>query len=118
MSPRVAISIEFIVAIGSLFRGSGFFGPISRLLLFTNELRDPGFGTYEKSYCPLNGYSQAQSRARSPCHIGRLGNYAIRGLQLNNRTSVSPTRFGLAFPLESFITCPFKKLIAASFPVL
>jgi serine/threonine protein kinase len=42
----------------------------------------------------------------------------VAEFQLNNRTSVSPTRFGLAFPLESFITCPFKKLIAATFPAL
>jgi hypothetical protein len=39
-------------------------------------------------------------------------------LQIKARNRVSPTRFGLAFPLESFITCPFKKLIAATFPAL
>ena len=43
---------------------------------------------------------------------------SFQGDQLNKRTSVSPTRFGLAFPLESFITCPFRKLIAAAFPAL
>ena len=33
-----------------------------------------------------------------------------------SRSSVSFTRLGLAFPLEAFMTWPFKKLIAAAFP--
>jgi hypothetical protein len=39
-------------------------------------------------------------------------------VQLNNFTNISPIRFGLAFPLESFMTCPFRKLMAAALPAL
>ena len=35
---------------------------------------------------------------------------------LNSFSSVSPTRFGFAFPFEAFITWPFRKLIATPLP--
>jgi hypothetical protein len=38
--------------------------------------------------------------------------------QVNNFTRISPTRFGFAFPLESFMTWPFRKLMAAALPAL
>ena len=37
-------------------------------------------------------------------------------LYCKSLTSVSPTRLGLAFPLEAFMTWPFRKLMAAAFP--
>ena len=42
----------------------------------------------------------------------------VFGFQPSNFARISPTIFGLAFPFESFITCPLRKLIAAPFPLL
>jgi hypothetical protein len=39
-----------------------------------------------------------------------------RPLQLSNFPRISLTRLGFAFPFESFITWPFRKLMAAALP--
>src|SRR5260370_18340106 len=42
-----------------------------------------------------------------------------RGMRyLNLRSKISPANCGLAFPLESFITCPLRKLSDAALPAL
>jgi hypothetical protein len=46
----------------------------------------------------------------------RLGLLLEGPLYCKSRSSVSPTRLGLAFPLDAFMTWPFRKLMAAVFP--
>src|SRR6202011_192611 len=41
---------------------------------------------------------------------------SARDAHRKSLSSVSPTRLGFAFPLEAFMTWPFRKLIAAAFP--
>jgi hypothetical protein len=67
---------------------------------------------------PRNNY-KPRSRPETQSLIAKAEGLMLRhGIQLNNLTRVSPTRFGFAFPLESFMTWPFRKLIAAAFPAL
>jgi hypothetical protein len=107
----MGVALELIMMIGPFFWVRLVFQPRFRLL-GTNESPPLGFNLSPE----IGKIVLCTERSDQECRL--QWSLTRKLLQLNNLTNVSPTRFGLAFPLESFMTCPFRKLMAAALPAL